>query len=31
MKKTSTSINDILEISRQLGSYIKYLKNLEKQ
>jgi len=23
--------NDILEISKQLGSYIKYLKNLEKQ
>ncbi len=23
--------NDILEISKQLGNYIKYLKNLEKQ
>lgn len=23
--------NDVLEISKQLGSYIKYLKNLEKQ
>jgi hypothetical protein len=23
--------NDVIEISKQLGSYIKYLKNLEKQ
>ena len=23
--------NDVLEISKQLGNYIKYLKNLEKQ
>lgn len=23
--------NDVLEISRQLGNYIKYLKNLEKE
>jgi four helix bundle protein len=23
--------NDVLEISKQLGSYIKYLKNLEKE
>jgi hypothetical protein len=23
--------NNVLEISKQLGNYIKYLKNLEKQ